>query len=190
MRSEQVQRRILGQTADVAAPAPRPLPKQRTTPLPPRMVKRDERLLYTEDLPESRHQKSSILLPLGGGMCGALFLLIFLVSVVLPWWNSLQNQWHYGDSHVSHFDYHGHHFIGDVYRGYVTVFDIPENHPEKSRVFLLQSATDNAVVRFEIRDTNNDGIPDVTVGTEGSPIGTTLYGTKDNAFSKTPPEGK
>lgn len=55
---------------------------------------------------------------------------------------------------------------------------------------MLQSAQDNAVVVFEIRDVNSDGIPDVTVGTEGSPIGVTLYGTKDNAFSKNPPEGK
>lgn len=70
------------------------------------------------------------------------------------------------------------------------VYDISEGHPEKNQVFMLQSAQDNAVVVFETQDVNNDGIPDMTVGTEGSPIGVTLYGTKDNSFSKNPPESK
>lgn len=70
------------------------------------------------------------------------------------------------------------------------MYDIPSSHPEKAQTFMLQSEPDNAVVQFEIRDVNSDGIPDITVGTEGSPIGTTLYGTKDSTFVKTPPEDK
>ncbi|EFH90309.1 hypothetical protein [Ktedonobacter racemifer] len=151
---------------------------------------RTQKLPHTEDLLEKTCKQGNGLLNIGIGMCTALLLLMFLLNVVLPWWNWLQTQWHYGDVHVSHFDFHGHHFIGEVYRGYVTVFDVPNGHPEKSQVFLLQSAQDNTPVQFETRDVNNDGITDVTVGTDGSSIGITLYGTKDGVYSKTPPENK
>ncbi|GHO67582.1 hypothetical protein KSC_064740 [Ktedonobacter sp. SOSP1-52] len=140
---------------------------------------------------EARPHHNNALLIIGAGMAGTLLLLWLLVMVVIPWWNGLQTQWHYGDSHVSHYDLGEHHFLGEVYRGFVTVYDIPQGHPEKSRVFMLQSATDNAVVQFEIRDANSDGIPDITVGTEGSSIGVTLYSYKDGSFSQQPPqEGK
>lgn len=153
------------------------------------MKKKDlQRHSTIEDLPEPK--KGNAVLILGVGMCVGLLLLMFTINVLLPWWNGLQTQWHYGDSHMSHYDQSGHHFVGEVYRGFVTVYDIPEGYPEKGQTFMLQSAGDNAVVVFETRDVNNDGIPDVTVGTEGSPIGVTLYGTKDNTFSKNPPEAK
>lgn len=142
----------------------------------------------TEDAPEPAPRKGSVLLPIGGGLFIGLLLLMFTINVLLPIWNSLQTQWHFGDSHIAHYDQSGNHFVGEVYRGFVTVYDIPEGHPERAQTFMLQSATDNAVVVFETRDVNSDGIPDVTVGTEGSPIGVTLYGTKDSSFSKNPPE--
>lgn len=162
-------------------------------PFDPRQVrfmrKKDlQRPPDTEDLPDDP-KKGGWLLPLGGGLFIGLLLLMFTVGVLLPWWNGLQTQWHFGDAHISHYDQSGHHLVSEVFWGFVTVIDIPEGHPEHSQVFMLQGAPDNAVVQFETRDVNNDGIPDVTVGTESSPIGVTLYGTKDGGFSKTPPEG-
>ncbi|GHO72984.1 hypothetical protein KSD_07550 [Ktedonobacter sp. SOSP1-85] len=140
---------------------------------------------------EARPRQSNALLIIGAGMAGALLLIWLMVMVVIPLWNGLQTQWHYGDAHVSHYDLGEHHLVGEVYRGFVTVYDIPQGHPDKAHVFLLQSATDNAVVQFETRDANSDGIPDITVGTEGSSIGITLYGYKDGSFSQQPPqEGK
>lgn len=187
MRPERNAARSFSQTADVTY-APRPLPKQR--PKPATTHQRAEQLPRTEDLPETPSKRGNGLLIPGIGMCAGLLLLMFAINVLLPWWNALQTQWHYGDSHASHFDYHGHHFMGEVYRGFVTVYDIPDGHPEKSRVFMLQSAQDNAVIAFEVQDVNHDGIQDVTIGIEGSPIGITLYGTKDGSYSKTPPENK
>ncbi|GHO56638.1 hypothetical protein [Ktedonobacter robiniae] len=144
----------------------------------------------TEDLPEPRPKKGNAVLLLGIGMSVGLLPLLSTINVLLPCWNGLQTQWHYGDSHMTHYNQSGHHFVGEVYRGFVTIYDIPEGHPENSQTFMLQSAGDNAVVVFETRDVNSDGIPDVTVGTEESPIGVTLYGTKGNSFSKNLPEGK
>lgn len=139
-----------------------------------------------DDEPEPK--KGSVLLPIGGGLFIGLLILMFTINVLLPLWNGLTTQWHYGDNHIAHYDQSRHHFVGEVYRGFVTVYDIPEGHPEKAQTFMLQSVQDNAVVQFETRDVNSDGIPDVTVGTEGSPIGVTLYGTKDSTFNKQPPE--
>ncbi|GHO65939.1 hypothetical protein KSC_048310 [Ktedonobacter sp. SOSP1-52] len=140
-----------------------------------------------DDEPEPK--KGSVLLPIGGGLFIGLLLLLFtIINVLLPAWNGLTTQWHYGDNHISHYEQSGHHFVGEVYRGFVTVYAIPEGHPEKAQTFMLQSAQDNAVVVFETRDVNSDGIPNVTIGTEGSPIGVTLYGTKDSTFNKQPPE--
>lgn len=146
---------------------------------------RQVQYMHKKDLQPKR---GSILLPLGGGLFIGLLLLMFTINVLLPAWVNLTNQWHYGDNHIAHYDQSGHHFVGEVYRGFVAVYDIPEGHPEKAQTFMLQSAQDNAVVVFETRDVNSDGIPDVTIGTEGSPIGVTLYGNKDNTFSKQPPE--
>lgn len=145
---------------------------------------------YDTEQPEEqeRPRKSNALLIIGAGMAGTLLLIWLMVMVVIPLWNGLQTQWHYGDQHVSHYDLGEHHFVGEVYRGYVTVYDIPQGHPEKARVFMLQSATDNAVVQYEARDANSDGIPDIIVGTEGSSIGTTLYGYKDGSFNQQPPK--
>ncbi|EFH87643.1 hypothetical protein Krac_8987 [Ktedonobacter racemifer DSM 44963] len=157
-------------------------------PFDPRQIQfmKKKDLQRYDDEPEPK--KGSVLLSIGGGLFIGLLLLMFTVNVLLPAWNGLQAQWHYGDAHISHYEQSGHHFIGEVYQGFVTVYDILEGHPEKAQTFMLQSATDNAVVQFETRDVNNDGIPDVTVGTKGSPIGVTLYGTKDNSFAKQPPE--
>lgn len=178
----EAQTRSFAQTADVAY-MPKPLPKQRPKPA---SVQRTQQLPDTEDLPPPK--KGNWLLPLGVGMCGGLLLLMFTITILLPAWNNLNNQWHYGDNHVSHFDVRGHHFVGEVYRGFVTVYDIPNGHPENSHVFMLQSASENAVVVYQVQDVNHDGIPDITIGTDGSPIGITLYGTKDNSFVKNPPE--
>lgn len=146
---------------------------------------------YDTEEPEEQERPRNGLLIIGAGMAGTLLLLWLMVMVIIPWWNGLQAQWHYGDAHVSHYDLGEHHFVGEVYRGFVTVYDIPQGHPEKSRVFMLQSSTDNAVVQFETRDANSDGIPDITVGTEGSSIGVTLYDYKDGSLNQQPPqEGK
>ena len=114
------------------------------------MRKKDlQRPPHTEDLPDPEPKKGSVLLPIGGGLFIGLLLLMFAINVLLPCWNALQTQWHYGDNHIAHHEQSGHHFVAEVYRGFVTVYDIPESHPEKGKIFMLQSAQDNAMVVFD-----------------------------------------
>jgi hypothetical protein len=103
-------------------------------------------------------------------------ILIMSFSLVSTWWNTYQDDQHYGRPRTSQLDAvvgHGDsasnptHFIFMNLRRHVQIIEIPGGDPSRSRIFigptLYGDGQDLTPVTGEIRDLNGDGKPDLVV---------------------------
>lgn len=113
--------------------------------------------------------------PLG---CGAVIVLsgiLIWTYMVLPTYQHLVDHWTYGASLVSEADTtingQAERFIAFDDKGRITLIEIPDNHPEKSRIYqaaqMVGDTTNNRIVTVAFRDMNHDGKIDLIVSVEG-----------------------
>lgn len=120
-------------------------------------------------------------------------ILIMSFSLVSVWWNTYQDDLHYGRPRTSQLDAvvgHGDsasnptHFIFMNLRRHVQIIEIPGGDPSHSRIFigptLYGDGQDLTPVTGEIRDLNGDGKPDLVVHIQNQQVrfindGTTFH---------------
>jgi hypothetical protein len=107
------------------------------------------------------------------GMLITLTLWALAIYVVIPWWNGIVDQWHYGDAKVfltgadvGHGGYSQ--FLADDNAGMIVVVEIVnQKYTVYSATTLVGTNADHRIVTLDIRDVNNDGKLDVVVNVEG-----------------------
>lgn len=148
------------------------------------------RVTYTHDLPPQQQrpttqppvkkqpkqsQQSGWLTPLGCGAVIVLGVVCFWTFIVIPTSQHISDQWNYGNAHVSEADAtingRSERFIAFDDNGHITIIEIPDNHPEKSRIYqaaqLVGDSGMSRIVTVAFRDMNHDGKVDLVVSVEG-----------------------
>lgn len=145
------------------------------------------RVTYTHDLPLQKQQPTTQppikkqpqhnhwLTPVGCGAVIVLGVVCLWTFVVVPTYQHVSDQWNYGNSHVSETDatINGQleHFIGIDMRGHITVIEIPDTHPEKSRIYqaaqMVGDGNEHRIVLLSFRDVNGDHKDDLVISIEG-----------------------
>src|SRR5207244_3322730 len=101
---------------------------------------------YDTELPASiptlRRKGTGWKLPTIIGMVLIIGLIMFWQQVVMPWWTEIQDQWHYGDTHITQFNADvGHggvsHFIAEYYNHEIVVIEISQTNPNTLHVYTL-----------------------------------------------------
>jgi hypothetical protein len=141
---------------------------------------------------ERSGQKRFPLVPTLIGMIITI-ILIMSFSLVSTWWNTYQDDQHYGRPRTSQLDAvvgHGDsasnptHFIFMNLRRHVQIIEIPGGDPSRSRIFigptLYGDGQELTPVTGEIRDLNGDGKPDLVVHIQNQQVrfindGTTFH---------------
>lgn len=98
-----------------------------------------------------------------------------LLSRRFPISQNLSDHWNYGNSHVSEADAtingQAERFISFDDKGHITIIEIPDNHPEKSRIYqaaqMVGDVSNNRIVTVAFKDMNNDGKVDLAVTAQG-----------------------
>ncbi len=114
----------------------------------------------------------------------ALFVMMigwFLLTGLVNWWQSVQDDWHYGRPRTFQTDYVvGHndssttpsHFIALNLNRHVQVVEFPGNDPSKAKVYvgplLTGPGQDLAPVTLAFKDVNGDGKVDMIVNVQDS----------------------
>lgn len=104
-----------------------------------------------------------------------------LLSFVLSWWQTTQDDWHYGrprtfqtDAVVGHNDssLNPSHFIALNLRRHVEIIECPGGDCSKAKIYagpvLIGQGQDLAVVTLSFKDVNGDGRPDMIVSVQDS----------------------
>ncbi len=141
---------------------------------------------------ERSEQRSFPLVPTVIGMIITI-ILIMSFSLASTWWNTYQDDLHYGRPRTSQMDAvvgHGDsasnptHFIFMNLRRHVQIIEIPGGDPSRSRIFigptLYGDGQDLTPVTGEIRDINGDGKLDLIVHIQNQQVifindGTTFH---------------
>jgi hypothetical protein len=133
--------------------------------------KRDP-ITHTENLPGPR--RSPLIAVLVGMV--AMVLLFMMIGALGSWWQSYQDDMHYGrprtsqlDAVVGHNDSKAHpsHFIFLNLQGHINIMELPGGNASHTIVYLgpilYGDNADLVPVTGEIRDVNHDGKPDLIV---------------------------
>lgn len=121
------------------------------------------------------------------GLC----LLTLWVSIVVPWWQGIQDQWHYGSSRITQMDANvGHggacHFITEYYKGAIVVIEIPYANTNATHTYIIPGiAADGSapVILLNTKKDSSTGRLDLVVQVAGTNFATVLYNT-GSAFSE------
>ena len=124
------------------------------------------------------------------GMLIFAVLLIFLQFVVTPWWQSVTDQWQYGNSKIStievvvgHQDSEAHPtaILSFDLHGRVEVIELPGGNAAKAEsypvAYIYGEKRDHRVITVEPVDVNHDGKLDLLVHIEGMTATPILYNT-------------
>jgi hypothetical protein len=124
---------------------------------------------------KKRHWRMHWLVPVGVGMV-AMVPLLFLLSGLLSWWNTMQNDWHYGrprtaqyDVRVGHNDsaQHPSHFIALNLNRHIEIIEFPGGDATKAKVYLgptlIGDHEDLLPVTLEFKALKSDGKLDLIV---------------------------
>ncbi len=124
------------------------------------------------------------LFSVGVGMCLFVGLLMVWTMVLVPWWQSVQLQWHYGDS-----DHRVSLMGADVGHGGVSRFLAFDGEQEivvievvnkKYSVYTIPATlAPDKLVTLSVADANNDGKLDLVVHVEGEEGVLVLFNTGD-----------
>lgn len=120
-----------------------------------------------------------------------LSFLIIWTTVVAPWWQGVQDQWHYGSSRITQMDANvGHggesHFIAEYYKGAIVIIEIPFNSVNNTRTYTIQGIAGDGSTPVVLLSTTKDtqtGRTDLVVQVAGTNFETVLYNT-GSAFSE------
>ena len=117
-------------------------------------------------------------------LCGMLATLAFMIvwNMVATWWNTLQDDWHYGrprtyqtDQRVGHDDTQTpSHFIAENLNGHILVIEIQGGDVSRSKIYDGPTLGDNqslVPVTLQFRDVNGDGKLDMLVDIQGNDSG-------------------
>lgn len=104
---------------------------------------------------------------------------------VVPWWNRLQDQWHYGDNRITQFDANvGHggisHFLAEDYHGSFLLIEILEANPQNTHLYALTglvSPNSNPVLQLSLQPGTTPGKPNLLLQVEGTPFTVLLFNT-------------
>jgi hypothetical protein len=131
------------------------------------------------------------------GMFLFAILLLFLQFVVVPWWQSVTDQWQYGNSKIStievvvgHQDSEAHPtaILSFDLHGRVEVIELPGGNAAKAEsypgAYIYGEKRDHRVITVEPVDVNHDGKLDLLVHIEGMTATPILYNT-GSSFSWT-----
>jgi len=115
-----------------------------------------------------------------------LFVMIFgwlLFSALSGWWQTTQDDWHYGrprtfqiDAMVGHHDSAANpsHFLALNLNRHVLIVELPGGDPSQAKIYqgptLLGAGQDLAPVTLSFQDVNGDGKPDLIVAVEDTRI--------------------
>jgi hypothetical protein len=119
------------------------------------------------------------------GVLVALGCIIIWQQAVIPAFQGLQDQWHYGDSHLTQMDANvGHggvsHFLAEYYQGAIVVVEIPEKNFKNANIYTLTNmigASSDTVILLSTEPGKIPGKPDLLIQVQGSSISIVLYNT-------------
>ncbi len=122
-----------------------------------------------------QHWRLHWLVPVGVGMV-ATVLLVFLLSGLLNWWNTTQDDWHYGRPRTAQYDVkvghndsaqHPSHFIALNLNRHIEIIEFPGGDPTKAKVYLgptlVGDRDDLLPVTLEFKALKSDGKLDMIV---------------------------
>jgi hypothetical protein len=117
------------------------------------------------------------------GMVIMLSLWSVATFLIIPWWDGVVSQWHYGDARVfltgadvGHGGYSR--FLADDNAGEITIVEIVnKKYTAYTAETLVGPGADRRVVTLSLQDVNHDGKIDIVVSVEGLSIQLVLYNT-------------
>ena len=141
---------------------------------PPPQIKRATQYQEEEEEPRPRRRIHWSLV-FGVGMFAMLSLWV-LGNMLVAWWNTTQDDWHYGRPRTFQIDavvQHNHdslqspsHFIAVNYRSHIEIIELPAGDSAKAKIYSLPlygQGLDLAVVTLAFKDVNEDGKPDMII---------------------------
>lgn len=141
--------------------------------------------------PRVRHVRwfpviAGAILFLGGYICW--------ITIVMPWWAGIQDQWNYGSTRITQLDANvGHggesHFIAEYNHGSIVVIELSYSNPGNTHIYTLSGMASSTIQPVVLLGTTQDtqtGRTDLTIQIEGTTFGTVLYNT-GTAFSQEQP---
>jgi hypothetical protein len=164
-----------------------PVPKRRATV--GHDVSYDDK--KTEALPKPkriRKRRKSMVPYFLLGVCIVFACYLLWSLVLVPWYTSISDQWHYGDAKVfltgadvGHGGYSR--FLADDNQGDIIVVEVVNKKFTVYTASTLYGETGKQrIVTVEVKDVNNDGKPDLVVNVEGMSMPIVLLNT-GSAFS-------
>lgn len=123
---------------------------------------------------QSQRRHIHWMLPVGVGMLAMLALWV-LGQMLVSWWNTTQDDWHYGRPRTFQTDVRvGHgddatpsHFVAMNLNRHVIIVELPGGDPTKAKIYigptLLGDGQEFTPVTLSFKDVNGDGKPDMLV---------------------------
>jgi len=159
-----------------SAQAPRPQQPPRTThPSEPEQDDEQEtEPLCGSSTQPKRTRRFHWLVPVGVGMV-AMVVLWFVLSSILGWWQTTQDDWHYGRPRTAQYDVRvGHsdnqtpsHFLALNLHRHIEVIECPAGDCSKAKIYIvpsmLQEGNDLAVVTLAFKDLTHNGKLDMII---------------------------
>lgn len=168
-----------------------------TTPIPPRASDAYQGATTRQFDTETSHEQPAAspkqghwLTPVGCGAVLVLGAVIVWSWVIVPTYQNVTDHWNYGNSHIAGADIvmngQSERFISFDDRGHITVIEIPDAHPDKSRIYqaaqLVGDDSTNRIVTVTFTDVNHDGKTDLVIHVEGEQGYVVLFQTA-NGFT-------
>jgi hypothetical protein len=202
------------QTADVTdprifarppVPGRQPVPRRRTAQPTQKTIQYTTPPDHDTDAPVRvvvRHQgrHRDWLVPIGIVAIVGVFGYMLVTGYILPAWNHLSSQWHYGDARINYQTM----TIQGVPRGLVAIgyhgklivllLANPQDKHSQAIEYIIPEYFpdgDSRAVTLIVTDVNHDGIPDIVVHvsetTQAQSVDPVLYGRPDGTFQWTLP---
>ncbi len=114
----------------------------------------------------------------GAGAAAFVGGLLGIQLLVAPWWNGVQDNWHYGTPRTVQMDAivgggdsvtHPTHFIATNVAGHPSVMEMHASDPDRTNMIVVPMTTDPRFpVILEVKDVNHDRQPDLLVTVNGT----------------------
>lgn len=113
----------------------------------------------------------------------ALSVLITWLTIVVPWWQGVNDQWNYGNARITQMDANvGHsgncHFIAEFYKGAIVVIEIPFSNPAATHTYTIPGVTTDGstpVIQLSTERNLQSGRLDLVVRVDKTNYVTVLY---------------